>query len=105
MYDKICKACGTRLSEFYNTYMLGCPACYNAFKEEITLSVRKVHGSTFHTGKTPKTVGVDKELLMEYERLIKEKEDAALEGRFSRIKELSQQIIDLSEELKKRGLL
>ena len=52
-----------------------------------------------------KIVGVDRELLSEYERLIKEKEDATLDGRFSKIKELSAQLIELSEELKRRGLL
>ena len=105
MYDKICPNCGYRLSEFYRTYLLGCPDCYHSFEEEITTAIKKIHGATFHTGKTLKIVGVNRELLSEYERLIKEKEDATLDGRFSRIKELSAQLIELSEELKRRGLL
>ena len=56
-------------------------------------------------GKTPKVVGLNRELMHEYERLLKEKEDAALDGRFSRIKELSQEILELTEELKRRGIM
>ena len=104
-YDKMCKHCGTTLSEFMRTYMLGCPHCYQAFNGEILTSLKKVQGRTFHVGKSPKVVGLDRELILEYQRLLKEKEDAALEGRFSKIRELSQQIIDLNQELKRRGLM
>lgn len=105
MYDKICKHCGTSLLGFMKTYMLGCPHCYEAFNNEILLSLKKVQGKTFHVGKSPKIVGINRELIDEYERLIKEKEDAALDGRFGRMKELSQEILDLAEELKRRGIL
>ena len=105
MYEKVCSACGTRLSEFYKTYMLGCSQCYVDFEHEITLATKKIHGASWHTGKVPKTDGEDKELLSRYKNLIKDKENAALDGRFSRIKELSEELLILSEELKKRGLL
>ncbi len=105
MYDKICKNCGTKLSEFYRTYMLGCPECYDAFEQEIASILKKVHGARVHTGKMPKIANIDRELLKDYERLIKEKEDATLDGRFSRIKSLSEELIALTEELKRRGLL
>jgi protein arginine kinase activator len=85
--------------------MLACPHCYQAFENEIITSLKKVQGKTFHVGKTPKIVGLDRELLNEYDRLIKEKEDATLDGRYSRINELSQEILDLAEELKRRGIL
>ena len=105
MYDKICRACGRRLSEFYETYMLGCPECYKAFESEITASLKKVHGAFYHSGKTPKTHDLDRELINEYERLIKMREQATINGEFSQIKELSAQIASLYEELKLRGLL
>lgn len=104
-YDKVCKHCGTTLSEFMQTYMLGCPRCYEVFNAEIVTSLKKVQGRTFHVGKSPKLKGVDRELVHEYQRLLKEKEDAALDGRFKRMKELSQEIIDLAEELKRRGIM
>jgi protein arginine kinase activator len=105
MYDKVCNKCGRLLSEFYNTGMLGCPNCYQAFEREINLALKKIQGRTSHVGKNPNTFGLDKELLYEYQRLIKEKESAVIEGRFDELAELSAEILELSEELKKRGLI
>lgn len=105
MIEKVCKGCGTRLSQFYNTFMLGCPECYNSFKDEITVAVKKAHGKVSHTGKTPKIDRFDKELINEYARVLKEKEQAIIEGRFDDIKELSERSAYLSEELRIRGLL
>ena len=104
MYDKVCKRCGTRLTDFYHTGMLGCSECYGAFEKEIETALRKVQGRTFHVGKTPRLTALDKELLSEYQRLITMKEQATIDGRFSDIRELSEQILDLLEELKNRGL-
>ncbi len=105
MYDKACKSCKTRLSEFYRTGMLGCPDCYAAFEPEIAAALKKIQGGSVHVGKVPKFGGVDKELLNEYRRLLEEKERAGLEKRFSDMAELSEEIAELAEELKRRGLM
>lgn len=105
MYDKICKTCGASLSEFYRTYMLGCPECYRNFHEEIVSALKKIQGKTYHVGKTPKVSKVDRELFSEYERLIKEREEATISGKFSRINDLTAEMNDLAEELKRRGIL
>lgn len=105
MYDKICKNCGTSLSEFYRTYMLGCPECYKNFHEEIISTLKKIQGKTYHVGKKPKISSVDRELFSEYERLIMEKEQATLDGKFARIKDITSEINELAEELRRRGIL
>ncbi len=105
MYDKICPECGTRLSQFYKTSMLGCPTCYKAFEREIVLALKKIQGQTAHVGKTPYAAGLDKTLLNEYQMLIKEKERAMIEKRFDDANEIAEQILELSEELRRRGLL
>lgn len=105
MYDKICPTCKTLLSQFYNTSMLGCPDCYKAFEREITLALKKVQGGTLHVGKTPYGTQLDKQLLDEYNDLIKAKERAVLDERFEDVNEISKQILELSEELKNRGLI
>lgn len=105
MYDKMCPACGKRLSEFYATGMLGCPECYYAFEKEVLLALKRIQGKQFHVGKTPEGTALDKELLDEYQRLIKEKERAGLEGRFKDMCDLSEDLLSLKEELKKRGLI
>ena len=105
MYDKRCPKCGFSLTEFYNTGMLGCPTCYAAFSAEVLRALKKVQGSVYHAGKTPKISGLDRELMMEYQRLIKEKENASILGEFHKVKELSESILDLAEELRKRGII
>ena len=105
MIDKICANCRRRLSEFYNTGMLGCPNCYKSFSNEIDLSLRKIQGATYHSGKSPKINSEDKDLLLEYQRLIKEREEATLSSKFSRARELSEQINSLYVTLKRRGLI
>ena len=105
MYEKRCAHCGTTTTKFYQTGMLGCPNCYAVFTAEIISALKKVQGSIYHAGKTPRVTGLDRELLLEYQSLIKEKETASIKGEFYRVKELSEQILDLAEELKKRGII
>ena len=106
MYDKICKSCGWPLSEFYRTGMLGCPHCYKAFEREIIPTLYKIQGKVLHMGKTPYNLSKeDRKLLDTYKKLIAEKEIATIEGRFTDIRELAEQIVLLSSELKNRGLL
>ncbi len=33
--------------------LLSCPACYTEFREELTLRLRRIHGSIIHSGKSP----------------------------------------------------
>ncbi len=106
MIDKVCNNCGWALSEFYASGMLGCEHCYKAFEKQIEQTLYKIQGKTFHTGKTPFNMGsIERQLLAEYKWLLNEKEKATIEGRFSDIRSLSQQILEIAEELKKRGVL
>ena len=105
MYEKICKKCGTRLSSFYSTGMLGCSHCYDAFRQEILVTLDKIQGATSYVGKSPNESKLDRQLLSEYQMLINEKERATLEGRFTDMRRLSQEIDALGKELKRRGLI
>lgn len=105
MYDKVCNGCGSRLSDFYNTGMLGCEHCYKAFEKEIMVALKKIQGRTFHTGKIQRLSNLDKQLINEYNSLIEQRENATIKGDFKNIKELTEQIISLAEELKNRGLM
>lgn len=105
MYDKVCPVCGRRLSEFIETGMLGCANCYDEFSGAVNKYVLRVQEGDTHVGKTPSVVGLNRELLSEYNMLINEKEQAGLNGDFSKMAELSEQIFILKEELIKRGLI
>jgi protein arginine kinase activator len=49
--DKECPKCGTKLSDFREKGWLGCPACYDAFFDEVERLLTQVHGSSEHKGK------------------------------------------------------
>lgn len=105
MFDKICRKCGTTLSSFYDTGMLGCPYCYEEFKNEITNTLVEIQNKTYHVGKTPKFSIEDKNLLSEYRNLFAEREKLVIDGKFTQMKEVARRIYVVEEELKKRGLI
>ncbi len=104
MYEKYCPSCKTTLSSFYQTGMLGCPDCYKAFEKEISFTLEKIQGRTFHAGKAPKIDKLDRELMIEYELLLKAKQQAGIDGKFEEMRRITDEINELKEELKKRGL-
>lgn len=105
MFDKVCRKCGTTLSSFYDTGMLGCTYCYEEFKNEITQTLQEIQNKTYHVGKTPKFSIEDKNLLFEYRKLFAEREKAVIDVDFTRMKDIAQKIYLMEEELKERGLI
>ena len=105
MYDKVCGSCGTRLSDFYKTGIVGCENCYSVFKEEIENAVSEIQVGNVHKGKVPPFSSEEKSLLFRYEKLFKDKELAVMEGRFADVKAISAELIDLKEQLKEKGLI
>lgn len=49
----ICRNCGMSFETFKNTFLLGCPKCYESFREKLIPIIRKIHGSVKHVGKVP----------------------------------------------------
>ena len=52
-----CQNCGLMFSDFKNSGLLGCGECYRHFKTGLEPLLKKVHGSTTHTGKVPRRTG------------------------------------------------
>lgn len=46
-----CSFCGLTLSDFRDAGRFGCPHCYAVFERGIRSLLRRIHGSTQHTGK------------------------------------------------------
>ena len=105
MYEKYCDSCGASLSYFMNSGMLGCPDCYKTFEKEVLSALKNIQGSTFHVGKKPKFDSVEKELLRDYQRLLAEKEKAGLDGRFADMAKINKYLGDITDELKRRGIM
>jgi len=48
-----CPACGLTYGDFRKIGRLGCGECYNTFRKYLGPLLKKIHGSTQHTGKSP----------------------------------------------------
>ncbi len=48
-----CPVCGITRAEYRKASRLGCPACYEAFSEELEAAILDLHRSLQHNGKTP----------------------------------------------------
>jgi protein arginine kinase activator len=48
-----CAACGLTYEDFKKVGRLGCAQCYNAFKNNLTPLLKRIHGSNQHIGKSP----------------------------------------------------
>lgn len=102
--SKRCGRCGTTVEQFYKTSLLGCENCYRVFAAELGPVLKKLHGITEHCGKEPKVGGIERELIYEYENLLRAKEDAMLKGEFDEASSLDEEIRQLYYELTRRGL-
>jgi len=54
--DVNCPVCKTTLREFKNTLKLGCPNCYEAFREEISSVIKKIAPYDTHKQDTIKEI-------------------------------------------------
>lgn len=83
-----CPVCGASFSDIAETGKVGCAECYKTFNRELLPYLKRVHGSTKHSGKIPNraplTVMGDSEsidsLKLELNRLVSEEryEEAAV---------------------------
>jgi len=53
-----CPGCGGTLQDFRDSGRLGCAECYQTFEEHLSELMRRLHGSTHHTGKAYNGPGV-----------------------------------------------
>ncbi len=50
---KKCSLCAMTFSDILSMGKVGCPECYNTFKEELSNTIRSIHGGAKHTGLVP----------------------------------------------------
>jgi protein arginine kinase activator len=90
--DVVCSACGLGFSEFTKAGRLGCGNCYVTFKEQLDDLLRKVHGSTQHRGKFPRTKRDVMKPLWEENKLQEELKKAIEQEDFERAAQIRDQI-------------
>lgn len=96
---KACPTCATTLADIRQTGMLGCPHCYDAFRDELLPMIRRTHGNVRHkAGDEPKKV--KQPAPSEKEKLEAELKEAVAAENFEKAAELRDRIRALKEEQK-----
>ena len=54
--NRSCPMCEVSLSEIMKSGKAGCGKCYETFRDELSPSIAKIHGSAEHIGKIPKNM-------------------------------------------------
>ena len=90
--DVVCPVCKTSLRDFKSSLQLGCPNCYEAFRNEIKSIVNKIAPFNTH-----KQVGIKKELATK-----NSKEDKVAELRAEMAKAVKEERYEDAAKLKKQ---
>ena len=94
--DVICPRCGMTLSEFTRTGHLGCPKCYEAFREQLQPMLLQIHGRVQHAGRQPLSTAEEQRKRSATEQLQRQMEQAVALEDFETAAKLRDQIRALS---------
>lgn len=73
-----CLHCGATLEDFRQTGRLGCETCYQSFAEPLRELLRRLHGSTTHTGKSHEPPGSPSVSVAETTRALRQRLSSAI---------------------------
>lgn len=90
-----CEKCGTEFSDFMSTGFLGCPACYQSFKNELSGVIAQCQGGRKHQGKIPLRRGGTVRARREIELLRSELESAVQSEEYEKAAEIRDRIREL----------
>ena len=93
----VCPVCKTSLKEFKSTGKLGCPNCYDTFREEIANVIKRIAPFETHKQETLKPKKVEKKLTKEEKiaALRAEMKQAVSEERYEDAAKIKKQIAKL----------
>jgi len=92
-----CPLCGSTFAVLAKNGKAGCPGCYEAFETELMPSIRRIHGRSMHTGKTPARFRAKNERKQKIAAMEKELKDAVGSENYERAAELRDQLRSLRE--------
>ncbi len=96
--DEGCPHCHLKRSDFKRTGRLGCPKCYETWRDSLRPLVRSMHRGERHVGKTPRRLRAGVRRTIEIERLERELEAAVAREAYEDAAELRDRIRRLRGE-------
>lgn len=94
-----CRNCGLTFSDFRNRGLLGCGECYSSFQTGLEPLLKRVHGSTTHTGKVPRRTGGKVRLRKEMDQLKLQLQRAINNEEYEQAAQIRDEIRRLQNEL------
>lgn len=98
-HDLKCKNCGLAESQFVKQGLLGCGECYRYFGERLEPILRRIHGSSTHTGKVPEYIKGRMNVTREVEQLKLQLKEAIGKEEFEQAARLRDSIRELKNKL------
>ncbi len=101
--EKKCAGCGSTYSSIADSGRVGCPACYETFRDELSRMIASVHGTTAHTGSVPARHRAKMERAEQIRKLKADLQDAINKEDFERAASLRDEVRRLQSEHEKDG--
>jgi len=98
-----CEKCGVPEEQIVKQGLLGCGDCYPFFEDKVLPLLRRIHGSTRHTGKVPERTGGRARLVKEIETLKSHLKEAVGREDFEQAAQLRDQIHQLEKSMNEGG--
>jgi protein arginine kinase activator len=98
-----CEACGTSLVAIRRSGRVGCPQCYETFREHLEPLLRRVHGAVEHRGNAPVGRGDVVRQQVELSQLRRELQEAVRREDYERAARLRDEIHRREAETIGRG--
>lgn len=96
-----CPECGATLADFRASLRLGCAGCWSTFENPLRDLLRRIHGATVHTGKSPHEAapwsGTAKHLAQQRSRLRQALQEAVAAEEFEEAAMLRDRLRDMGD--------
>ena len=101
--DLTCPNCGMDFADFSRSGKIGCSVCYGVFHEQLDPILRRVHGTSCHTGKVPVKAGNAVRLRMKVKGLRQELDRSVQCEDYENAAKIRDSIRSLEKELQIEG--
>lgn len=98
-----CSLCGATFDELVRDGKIGCPKCYEVFADDLDESIRRIHGRTSHTGRSPFKFREKNETKQKLHQLEKELKEEIKNENYERAAELRDEIKALRASEEQNG--
>ena len=99
--QKKCPFCDSTYSDIAKNGKVGCPECYSTFRDELSRTLRSIHGTTSHTGSVPSRHRAKQERTRKLDKLRADLNAAIADENYERAAALRDEIRRLQSENEK----